>query len=223
MRRHLTYANVMSSIAVFMVLGGSAYAAATLPRNSVGSKQIKSNAVSSSKVKNGSLLAKDFKSGQLKAGPAGPTGPAGPAGANGADGRDFSASTTLATGTTETGQWAAYAPIGNGGYIGSAQTFRLPLASTPASASAHYIANAAAYSAACPGPGQAASGQLCVYEVSRDHATPGAGVGFSAIYADDGTASPSGRAARDGFQLYFTTSTGSGSGANAHGTYAVTG
>ena len=64
LRAHLSYANVMSSIAVFMVLGGSAYAAATLPKNSVGSKQIKSNAVTSSKVKNGSLLSKDFKAGQ---------------------------------------------------------------------------------------------------------------------------------------------------------------
>ena len=36
LRAQLTYANVMSSIAVFMVLGGSAYAAATLPKNSVG-------------------------------------------------------------------------------------------------------------------------------------------------------------------------------------------
>jgi len=89
MRRYLTYANVMSSIAVFMVLGGSAYAAATLPKNSVGSKQIKSNAVSSSKVKNGSLLATDFKVGQLPAGvpgAIGATGPAGPAGAKGETG-----------------------------------------------------------------------------------------------------------------------------------------
>jgi hypothetical protein len=36
LRAQLSYANVMSSIAVFLVLGGSVYAAATLPRNSVG-------------------------------------------------------------------------------------------------------------------------------------------------------------------------------------------
>src|SRR5258706_6700210 len=67
LRKRLTYANVMSSIAVFVVLGGGAYAATTLPKNSVGSKQIKASAVTSSKVKDGALLLKDFKPGQLVA------------------------------------------------------------------------------------------------------------------------------------------------------------
>src|SRR6478672_8746411 len=39
-RRHLTYANVMATLAVFLVLGGGAYAAFHLPRNSVRSKNI---------------------------------------------------------------------------------------------------------------------------------------------------------------------------------------
>jgi len=92
LRAHLSYANVMSSIAVFMVLGGSAYAAATLPRNSVGSTQLKSNAVTSSKVKNGSLQSADFGPGQMPTGATGatgaqgPSGPAGPAGSPGAKG-----------------------------------------------------------------------------------------------------------------------------------------
>jgi hypothetical protein len=89
LRKRLTYANVMSSIAVFVVLGGGAYAATTLPKNSVGSKQIKASAVSSSKVKDGALLLKDFKPGQLVAGalgPAGPTGSTGPKGDIGAKG-----------------------------------------------------------------------------------------------------------------------------------------
>jgi hypothetical protein len=38
--RHLTYANVMATIALFLVLGGSAYAAFHLPNNSVRSKSI---------------------------------------------------------------------------------------------------------------------------------------------------------------------------------------
>jgi hypothetical protein len=73
-RKRLTYANVMSSIAVFIVLGGAAYAASQLPKNSVGTKQLKKNAVISSKVKNGSLEAADFKAGQLPAGPKGDKG-----------------------------------------------------------------------------------------------------------------------------------------------------
>jgi hypothetical protein len=86
LRKQLTYANVMSSIAVFVVLGGGAYAATTLPKNSVGSKQIMANAVTSSKVKDGSLLSKDFKPGQLLSGALGPTGSTGPKGDIGAKG-----------------------------------------------------------------------------------------------------------------------------------------
>ena len=83
LRSRLTYANVMSTIAVFVVLGGGAYAAATLPKNSVGTAQLKKNAVTAAKVKDRSLLAKDFKAGQLAAGATGPTGPTGPGGPKG--------------------------------------------------------------------------------------------------------------------------------------------
>lgn len=59
-RRRLTYASVMSSIAVFLVLGGAAFAATQLPKNSVGTKQLKKNAVNGSKVKDGSLTGADL-------------------------------------------------------------------------------------------------------------------------------------------------------------------
>jgi hypothetical protein len=83
---HLSYANVMATIAVFMALGGGAYAAVTLPNNAVKNRNIAANAITSAKVKNRSLLAADFKTGQLPAGPAGvigPKGDAGPAGPTG--------------------------------------------------------------------------------------------------------------------------------------------
>jgi hypothetical protein len=67
----LTYANVIATLALFLALGGGAYAAFKLPKDSVGSKQLKANAVNSSKVKDGSLLAGDFKTGQIPAGPRG--------------------------------------------------------------------------------------------------------------------------------------------------------
>jgi len=52
LRTRLTYANVMSSIAVFLVLGGAtAFAANQLGKNSVGSKQLKKNAVTAAKIK----------------------------------------------------------------------------------------------------------------------------------------------------------------------------
>jgi len=88
-------------LALFVALGGTSYAAVSLPKGSVGSAQIKkgavaagevrkgaitrqkirNNAVNSAKVANGSLLARDFASGQLPRGERGPAGPAdGPAG-----------------------------------------------------------------------------------------------------------------------------------------------
>jgi hypothetical protein len=82
----LTYANVIATIALFLALGGGAYAALKLPKNSVGSAQIKANAVNSSKVKNGSLLAGDFKAGQLPAGAQGAQGLKGDQGLQGEKG-----------------------------------------------------------------------------------------------------------------------------------------
>jgi hypothetical protein len=55
-RKRLTYANVMSSIAVFLVLGGAtALAAGQLGKNTVGTKQLKKNSVTSAKIKNGAV------------------------------------------------------------------------------------------------------------------------------------------------------------------------
>jgi hypothetical protein len=74
-RTHLTYANVTASLALFVALSGSAYAAIKLPANSVGTAQLQSNAVTSPKVLDGSLLAADFNAGQLPAGQRGPRAP----------------------------------------------------------------------------------------------------------------------------------------------------
>jgi hypothetical protein len=64
-KRHLRFANVMSVIAVFLALGGSAYAL-NLGRNSVGPLQLKRNAVSSPKVENHSLRGVDIKQSTLR-------------------------------------------------------------------------------------------------------------------------------------------------------------
>jgi hypothetical protein len=50
MKGRLTFANVMSVIAVFLALGGTAFAV-QLGKNTVGSKQLKKNAVTEAKVK----------------------------------------------------------------------------------------------------------------------------------------------------------------------------
>jgi hypothetical protein len=91
-RRHMSFANVISVIALFVALGGASYAAVTLPKNSVGAKQIKKNGVGASEIKrsavrtgevrNGTLRAQDFAAGQL------PQGPKGDPGQNGTPGED---------------------------------------------------------------------------------------------------------------------------------------
>ena len=77
------YANVASTLALVVALGGTSYAAVAIPKNSVGSKQIINSSVKSKDVKNGTLRAKDFRAGQLPAGAQGPAGPAGPTGPTG--------------------------------------------------------------------------------------------------------------------------------------------
>jgi hypothetical protein len=77
---------VISLVALGIALGGTGYAATQLPKNSVGTAQIKNSAVTGAKVKAGSLEASDFKAGQLPAGATGAQGPAGPAGATGPQG-----------------------------------------------------------------------------------------------------------------------------------------
>ena len=72
---------VISCLALTLALGGTGYATVLqVPKNSVGTPQLKNSAVTSAKVKNRSLLRADFASGQLPAGPRGPVGPVGPAG-----------------------------------------------------------------------------------------------------------------------------------------------
>jgi hypothetical protein len=46
---------VIAYLALFVALGGSAYAATQLPKNSVGSKQLKASAVTGAKIKNGAV------------------------------------------------------------------------------------------------------------------------------------------------------------------------
>jgi hypothetical protein len=69
MKTHLrgkaAYANVVSTLCLFLLLGGTAYATLSLPKNSVGSKQLKAHAVTGSKVKPGSLTLSDLKNGAL--------------------------------------------------------------------------------------------------------------------------------------------------------------
>jgi hypothetical protein len=86
LRTRLSFANVVSVIALFVALGGTSIAAVTLARNSVKGKHIAANAVSSSEVKDASLLAGDFGPGQLPKGEKGDPGTAGVPGTPGTPG-----------------------------------------------------------------------------------------------------------------------------------------
>jgi len=95
LRRHLTFANVMASLALFVALGGSGVAAFTIGSGqirdgavtsakihdgAVTSAKIRNGAVTSAKIAPGALRASQFAPGQLPAGPPGPAGPTGPQG-----------------------------------------------------------------------------------------------------------------------------------------------
>ncbi len=84
LRPRLSYANVIATLALFLVLGGgAAFAATQLPKNSVGAKQLRKQAVTPSKLAKSTL-----KQLQGATGPAGAVGPAGPKGDSGAAGQD---------------------------------------------------------------------------------------------------------------------------------------
>jgi hypothetical protein len=67
-RNKLTYANVVASLALFLVLSGAtAYAASHLAPNSVGAKQLKSSAVTTSKLKRNTVTATKLRLGSVTA------------------------------------------------------------------------------------------------------------------------------------------------------------
>ena len=78
--------NHLALLALFIALGGTSYAAAQLPRNSVGPAQIKRNAVTSADVRDRTLRRQDFRRGALLRGPKGDTGARGATGPRGATG-----------------------------------------------------------------------------------------------------------------------------------------
>jgi hypothetical protein len=86
LRPRLTFANVVSAVTLFVLLGGSAYAAVELSRNDVKRKHIARDAVTAPKVKNGSLRLEDFGRGQLPSGTDGAQGQKGDRGEPGAQG-----------------------------------------------------------------------------------------------------------------------------------------
>jgi hypothetical protein len=111
-RRRISFGNVVATLALFIAIGGVSWAATSLPKNSVGKKQLKSNAVVSKKVKNGSLAAGDFKGGQLPAGPKGSKGPVGQQGPKGQPGAPGATTSVLTGRTSLAGTDSFFSPSG---------------------------------------------------------------------------------------------------------------
>jgi hypothetical protein len=176
---------VISVVALFVALGGTGYAATTLAKNSVGSKQLKkkavtnsklaSNAVTSSKVKNNSLTGADVLESSLGKVPSAASADA----AAHATSADTATNATHAT-TAGSAPVPSVLPSGQtlrGVYAvrgdatgttndtsASAISFGIPLAAAP---TVHIITMGAATPAGCSGnaanPG-ADSGNLCIFE-----------------------------------------------------------
>jgi hypothetical protein len=65
-RSKLTYANVISTLALFLVIaGGSAFAAGKLGKNTVGTRQIKNNAITTAKIKDGAVTGSKIATSSL--------------------------------------------------------------------------------------------------------------------------------------------------------------
>jgi hypothetical protein len=65
LRPRPTYANITATLALFLALGGGAYAATAFPANSIGSRQLKNNSVVSSKIKNNTVTGADINESTL--------------------------------------------------------------------------------------------------------------------------------------------------------------
>jgi hypothetical protein len=69
LRARLTYANVVSTLALFLALGGAtAFAVQQLPKKSVGAKQLRPGAVTADKIRKNAVTAPKLKAEAVKEG-----------------------------------------------------------------------------------------------------------------------------------------------------------
>lgn len=214
LRGKLTYSNVVSTLCLFLLLGGgTAFAARQLEKESVGTNQLKKGAVTPSKLSKASKETLTGPSGPT--GVTGPTGAQGPQGAQGAPaslGQDPAAGTPLSSGKTETGVFGT-AGVGESGYLGATVAFVQPLPAPLDKAHAITVTPLEAYAPHCLGPGRADPGYLCVYAYQWEN------LAFFGPPEDPGDDSYG--ASRDGAFLLFKISAGYG-GPYVSGTWAVT-
>lgn len=211
--------NAVAYIALFAALGGSSYAAVALPAGSVGTKQLRKGAVTLPKIGASARKAlRGARGPQGAQGIQGIQGSQGPQGIQGVQGQKgdpgTSALSSLPVGQTETGAFSAYGSAYQAGSsLVGATTFPVPLAAALNASHVVYVTGSSA--ANCPGPGQAASGYLCLYQYVTNAAS-------SPQIIDPTSPTAAAGASRAGF-LVAVNSVGANPGAGVWGTWAVTG
>jgi collagen triple helix repeat protein len=182
LRRRVSYANVVATLALVFAMSGGALAASKFLITST--KQIKPSVLAQLKGKTGKSGPAGAAGAQGPAGAAGekgaagatgPQGPAGPAGPQGPVGPKGPAGTngttgfteTLPSGKTETGSWTDQIPSGSEAFGFASISFAIPLASALEQSQVFFISEGAAAPEQCPGTvtnPAAKPGNLCVYE-----------------------------------------------------------
>lgn len=165
LRPRLTYANVIATLALFLALGGGAYAATQLPKNSVGSKQIKPGSIRLADLADRTRQGLQGEVGPRGAtgdrGPQGPRGPQGIQGPQGPQGQAGLATTTLQSRQTLHGVFNVAGE--NLDLIASDISFPLSLSAAPI---VQVIGKGDAATPNCTGSAaepSAAPGFLCLY------------------------------------------------------------
>ncbi len=74
LRPRFSFANVISCLALFIALGGSAYAAIHLTKNSVGTRQLKANAVTAAKIRKNAITTKALRNNSVTGSKVNPEG-----------------------------------------------------------------------------------------------------------------------------------------------------
>jgi hypothetical protein len=234
LRSKLTYANVIATLALFLVVaGGSALAASHLAKNSVGTKQIKNNAITTAKIKNGAITGSKVNLASLGTVPSATSATSATNATNATHATNadsatkattaanaqalggisanqyLTADSTLQSGKTEVGVWSVAAV--SGGYGAAALNFD-PNLPGPVEASHQIYLPELGTNPHCPGFGAAEAGYLCVYASFENNMT------FKQFLSGF-SGSSSTPAEPDGTVAYFTSTNAAG---NARGNWAYT-
>lgn len=118
-RRHLSYANVMATVAVFIALGGSSYAALRIT-----GRDVRDGSLTGRDVKNHSIRSRDLAAGVVRQGAAGAQGPVGAKGDLGAKGDAGPRGLTGARGPA--GARGLQGPKGDTGTVDTSQFYDKP-------------------------------------------------------------------------------------------------